>query len=262
MDFLEKSFFSKYLWVSYDAHKKNFGDMLTPLVVAYLHKKKIRRLPTFFFPYIEHYFIIGSILQKSTSKTNIWGSGLISRSSKCKSKPKKIFAVRGPLTKSLLEDQGIDCPEVFGDPALLMPEIYSPSIKKKYKLGVVPHYVDKNHPWLKINSDNKDILIIDVQRENPLEVIDDLLACEKIISSSLHGIIVADAYSIPSLWVEFSNKVVGEGFKFLDYFLSVGRKDNKPIYMLQDLKIEEIEREFYNYKILIDLKKLKESFPL
>ena len=65
-------------------------------------------------------------------------------------KTKKIHAVRGPLTKAKLDSEGIACPEVFGDLALLMPEIYDPSFKKKYKVGILPHYVDKKNAFGRI----------------------------------------------------------------------------------------------------------------
>lgn len=90
------------------------------------------------------------------------GSGFISSSSKFKIKPKQICAVRGPLTRDLIIKQGIECPEIYGDPALLYPLFYKPTIKKKYRLGVIPHYVDQNNPLLKIFKQYQDILIIDI----------------------------------------------------------------------------------------------------
>ncbi|WP_052307651.1 hypothetical protein [Belliella baltica] len=146
-------------WVSWDAHRNNFGDILTPHIVAHFTNKKVRRAPSFMFPYIRHFFVIGSILQKSTSKTEVWGSGFISAKSKCNEVPKKIHAVRGPLTKAKLDADGVTCPEVFGDLALLMPDIYNPSFKKKYKVGILPHYVDKKNEWLNQFVDVEDILI-------------------------------------------------------------------------------------------------------
>ena len=88
-----------------------------------------------------------------------------------------------------------------------------------------------------------------------------MLSCEKIASSSLHGIIVADAYNIPSLWVEFSDKVTGNGFKFLDYFLSVHRHDIKPLVINEHIPLEKIFEHFSDYKIQMDLEKLLDSAP-
>jgi len=57
---------------------------------------------------------------------------------------------------------------------------------------------------------------------DPLEVARQIASCTKIVSSSLHGIIAAHAYGIPAAWVQFSDKLSGDGIKFADHFASVG----------------------------------------
>jgi hypothetical protein len=64
--------------------------------------------------------------------------------------------------------------------------------------------------------------IIDVTRP-PLEVIAAIAGCERIISSSLHGIVVADAFGLPRRWETF-DRVQGRGFKFHDYSSALGLK--------------------------------------
>ena len=48
--------------------------------------------------------------------------------------------------------------------------------------------------------------------------------CEMIASSSLHGLIVADALGIPNWRVSFARELKGGDFKFRDYALVVGRQ--------------------------------------
>jgi len=253
----------KFIRLSWDAHRDNFGDILNPIIAEAFSSKPIKRVSSGKPGRIDHFFAIGSILQKCTRYTTVWGTGFISENVKCKQAPKKIYAVRGPLTKARLLAQGIECPEVYGDPALLLPEIYNPELyDKKFKLGIIHHYKDSSGFWLnKIKTQHPEIKIINVQNKNPLKVVDEIIACEKIISSSLHGIIVADAYEIPSIWIKLSDKVVGDGFKFRDYFASVGRKDTSPLNITENTTIDMILQSFYSYRIEIDLEKLIQNCP-
>jgi len=241
---------------------RNFGDVLNPLLIGALTGKSILNVSARYYKN-EHLLAIGSILDRASSNSIIWGSGFISEQSVVLEKPKKIYAVRGPKTREKLLNSGIDCPENYGDPALLMPYVYQPksNIDKKYKVGIIPHIVDKDVTWLKQYSNSDEIKIINLQNSNPLKVIDDILECEKIISSSLHGIIVSDTYNIPSLWVKFSNNVKGGDFKFIDYFLSVKRKDKEPIFIDKSATLKEIMQRFAPYEIDINIKNLLNCFP-
>lgn len=246
--------------IDWYSNTQNFGDILNPTLITALTGKTPIQVTSKTYKKT-HHFVIGSILSRATKHTTVWGTGFISATSKCQENPAKICAVRGPLTREILLQQNISCPEVYGDPALLLPLLFSPEIKKKYKLGIIPHYVDKNHQVLSKIRTNPDIKVLDIQDPNPYNFICHLLSCEKIISSSLHGIIVADAYGIPSLWTEFSDKVTGEGFKFFDYFASVGREDTGPIKIEKLLNLESIFNQFYSYNINIDLDLLLKSSP-
>jgi len=226
------SFNSKVFLVGY-AGSRNFGDGLNlPFVTkiskkhAIVHKfsllQKIRCKP------FANYSIIGSVMGHCDSNTIVWGTGCISKDSLPKNVPRKICAVRGPLTRQVLLDNNIKCPEVYGDPALLLPCFYKPNIKVKYKLGIIPHYLDANH---KAHShlEQQGAKIIDVNvRHNWKKFVDEVLSCECIVSSSLHGLIVADAYSKKTLWCEFSDKILGNRFKYYDYYLSIGINHIEP----------------------------------
>ena len=247
--------------ITWDSEMNNFGDIITPFILGHFTRKKLIRIIYPQFCNDTNYFVIGSILDRAAKHTIVWGSGFISEKDKCWERPKQICAVRGPLTRHKLLDAGIDCPEIYGDPALLLPMFYNPQMPKKYKVGIVPHFVDKDNEWLSNIKDHQDIKIINVQNRNPLNFIDDILQCEKIASSSLHGIIVADAYNVPSVWVEFSKNVYGNGFKFIDYFMSVKRIDRKPLIVNNDVSVSDIFKNTPSYSINIDLKLLLECCP-
>lgn len=251
---------NKYIYIYWFNGKVNFGDSINLYIIKNLSKKK----PIWIYPKYwlsDNYLCIGSILQEASRNSLVWGSGFISDNISQVKKPKKIYAVRGPKTRQKLLDLGIDCPKVYGDPALLLPKIYSPKIEKKYKLGIIPHYVDKGHSWLKCLEDEKDIKLLDIQEHDPLKFIDDLLSCKNIASSSLHGLIVSDAYGIPSIWIKLSNNIVGDDFKFYDYFESVKRLNEKPIKIISTSRVEDILKFKKHYKIDIDLDRLMESCP-
>lgn len=242
----------------------NFGDILSPWIFSKLSgKKPIRATKILNIANRDVYSCIGSILERAKVRNLvIWGTGFISNDCDVPKVPKKICAVRGPLTRNIFIRNDIYCPEVYGDPALLLPKFYKPEIKKCHKLGVVAHYIDKqNENFLLFLAQNANCVhYIDI--ESGIEnVVNEILKCERIISSSLHGLIVADAYNVPSLQVKFSDNVFGNDFKFMDYMASVGRSFQNPIWINKDTEIEEIMSLYQEYKIAIDLDLLLESCP-
>lgn len=202
--------------------KENYGDLLGKYLVEKISNKKVIWVNTKKFSifnwFLPIYVTIGSILSHVTENCVVWGSGIISKEYPIK---KALFlAVRGPQTRKHLIEQGYDVPEVYGDPALLLPNYYNPKVEKKYKYGIVPHYND-----FKVVKDwfltRKDIHIIDMMTNGVEAKTREFLVCEKIVSSSLHGIIIAHAYGIPAVWQKFSDNVFGDDIKYRDYMESV-----------------------------------------
>lgn len=158
------------------------------------------------------YLSMGSILSMVHVPTVVWGAGIISPTSKLKARPLRVCAVRGPKTRKFLHDLGQPCPEVFGDPGILFPLVFGKTQKPKiHTLGVIPHYMDSKHPSL------HGVHVIKVTG-SPAQICDEIQQCHVIASSSLHGLIAADAYGIPSIRVVFGDKLIGGDFKFEDYF--------------------------------------------
>jgi hypothetical protein len=196
---------------------------------------------------------VGSTARFAQPNDHIWGSGIICRSDYLN--PKATYhAVRGPLTRQRVLDCGGDCPAVFGDPALLLPRwIDTSGILRRFELGVVPHYADQQQ--LDRSHFPDSTVFINVLNARPEVVIGQICMCKRIISSSLHGIIVAHAYGIPARWGKFSDNLSGDDVKFLDYFLSVGIKPYEPD------KSKVLPDHFEPVELNIDLDALWEARP-
>lgn len=211
---------------------ENFGDIITP----YLVKKMTNIAPILFRPSYElsmfcKYFIMtGSIIVDARKNSIVWGSGLIKTSQKIRGG--RFLAVRGPRTAKRLKELGFSEPSVYGDPALLLPLLYRPkSTLKTYKIGIIPHYVDYEEIKKMVDSFlYNDIKVINLLNNNVEDVVNEIVNCERIISTSLHGVIVANAYDIPTMWWKFSDKLIGDDVKFYDYFESLEMFNVKPIY--------------------------------
>jgi hypothetical protein len=182
----------------------NMGDILSPFLLKELGYKinpVVRNSPNKF-------VAIGSIATSIKSGDTVWGTGIMNRSDMPK-KNATYLAVRGPLT-----GEKVDC-GVYGDPALLSSKFWKfDDLDKIEGVGHIPHYVDYND----FDLENK----INILNQNPINVIREMNRYDEIISSSLHGIILAHSYGIPAGWWRASNKLSGDDSKFEDYALSVG----------------------------------------
>jgi len=124
--------------------RENYGDLLSKYLVEKISDKPVSFVHPKKQPWWklnkEHYLAIGSILQHATENSVVWGSGIIDTKQTIASA--KFSAVRGPRTREYLMSLGYECPEVYGDPAILLPEFYYPEAEKEFQLGIIPHYKD------------------------------------------------------------------------------------------------------------------------
>ena len=216
--------------------KNNWGDDLNYYLFNSIITDKIRFVPfdkLFFAPKVEKYSLIGSIIGDfNLDSTIVYGSGAITSYPVIKGVPKKVNSVRGPLTREVLLRNGIECPEVYGDPALLVTKVYKPTIQKQDRIGIIPHYrtLETNweeNAWFTELSKRHEILVIDMSEYvNWTDIIDSICSCKYVFSESLHGLIIAEAYSVPSIWVEIQKHDMPWqwDFKFNDFYASI----NKP----------------------------------
>lgn len=193
----------------------NFGDLLTELICSHYGLQA-----TYANPYYAQLIGVGSILDRIPSDFAgyVLGSGF-GRSKSFRPLPAAcVLAARGPLTWERLA-RPANC--LLGDPGLLARHLLQEQPAKRYCLGLLPHYADRDQGRLaQLAAQHPDeVLVIDATRP-PLEVFHNIAQCEGIFSSSLHGLIVADALQIPSAWKSCA-EVLGGGFKFADHFAAV-----------------------------------------
>jgi len=171
----------------------------------------------------------------------VWGSGAFGTETKGNLDPDADYrAVRGPLTRNILRINGIDCPPVYGDPALLVPMFVKMRPEVSHEVGVCARWNEKR--WQEIE-EPPGVKLINFGSTNVEAILNDLLACERVVTSSLHGLILADAFGIPSAWLR-SNSPTGLEFKFYDYFLSVGKLRKPQAFHLNrpDLSVRALRR--------------------
>ncbi|MCK9320175.1 polysaccharide pyruvyl transferase family protein [Methanoculleus sp.] len=195
------------------SNHRNVGDTLNPIILKHFLKEDIERSDD-----PGKILAVGSIINFAKEGDIIWGTGLIEDTA-MKLPNVKVLALRGKLTADRCNLET----DTYGDPGLLMPLIYKPNVVKKYKKGYTVHFIDQQ-------AFNKDLpddeLFIDVLQPYDI-VIDQINMCEHIVSSSLHGIVLAEAYGIKASYVpSYSGGVIGGSFKFKDYLTGTNRDEN------------------------------------
>lgn len=239
--------------------RENYGDLLAKYLVEKISGKEVKWVHPKKQPWYKwnkkNFLAVGSIIHHASKDSVVWGSGIIDKN---QSVVKADFkAVRGPQTRKYLLGLGYECPKTYGDPALLLPKYFYPEVAKKYKIGIIPHYNDYKEV-AEAYKEEADIIVIDLMTMKVEDVTRQILECEKIISSSLHGIIVSHAYNIPGLWVKFSDKIFGDGIKYQDYLESVSLPFYQSPFIKNKLSLLELEDFFQHFPVLPEKRTIEE----
>lgn len=195
----------------------------------------------------------------------IWGSGFLHNYNDRSfyRSNLKVCALRGRKTQELLKEltgKWYDVP--LADAGLLIDLLYANNSEKKFKIGLIPHMWHQNEKAVieMLNIDG--VHLIDIRR-TPREVAEEIVQCETILSSSLHGLIFADAYHIPNMHFLGEKQLRGDNFKFEDYYSSYGLED-KPVKLSEHFPTcDEIIDSYCIESTLVEQKKkeLVKSFP-
>lgn len=196
----------------------NVGDYLSYVIVEWMKEQNGIHTDDSFDGKTHHLYALGSIIVTGFHDATIWGSGALRLNQFWWRKIRKldIRSVRGPVTQAGMSENGYDCPQIYGDPAILMPLIYTPADRtpKEDYVFIPNHAVESGavHELSTITSDYK-------------AFIDRIAQAKLVISSSLHGIILAEAYGVPAILLR--NDALSL-LKYQDYYQSTGR-DTFPV---------------------------------
>lgn len=246
----------------------NMGDQLNPLIISRCFGHAV--VPAS--PNEAELFALGSRLRmlakrKSKDRVFVWGMGFISEEDADPPMDLEVDyrAVRGELSKARIEKvlgRRLEIPTA--DPGLLAARLLDGPVEKEYDLGIIAHFRERNDPrFASLTNLAKRVLVIDVTG-NPLSVIRQIASCRRILSSSLHGLIVSDSLGIPNLHIRVTDRPWGDGFKFDDYYSSFG-----VVHEVVDLNAERIENieiidrrwRISSEAVAAKQRQLLESFP-
>lgn len=222
----------------------NFGDALAPFLLERFSSLKVD------WDTISHASVasIGSILEHIPPLWDgyILGSGKLMEHSRLHlhTKTATILAIRGPLSA-----RGIPGNFALGDPGLLANELVGPQ-EKKWDLGIVPHWQDRSliERFQHLVKPPFSAKVIHPGGD-PLDVIREIGSCRRIVTSSLHGMIVADAFGGIPRRVEICHEMLRDGgdFKFRDYSASIKTRFETGI-MIEPSRfyVEEVQFALYD----------------
>ena len=247
----------------------NWGDDINKYFIEYVTGKKVIVM-NISFP-IKHYVMIGSILSFfRLNGATVYGTGLMTASYPLRGVPRQIISVRGPLTRKAVLQSGIDCPEHYGDPALLLPLFFKPKHSDYDVVSVIPNEGTFWNPAPIVDelTDKYGCRLVNMTRyECWTDIIDAITSSCFVISESLHGLIVAESYGIPSIWVEFIDHTTGKfnpdwSFKFRDFYESIGKHNMTSIKLYEGYDFNSLLKERDNWQPgRIDYAQLLEDFP-
>jgi hypothetical protein len=244
----------------------NFGDEITKYLMTIVFNKKVVRTD----PDKADIIGAGSLLtdvynRKGSNRPYVWSTGFIENNGlNLTDEDFKYCAVRGKVTQSRISSNSNIA---LGDAGLLASYLLQKKPAKKYKLGIIPHYIDKDSIFIENFKANKDIVIIDPTNDC-MNVVQDIAQCDYIVSSSLHGLILSDSLGVPNRHIILSDKVTGGEYKFNDYYSVFDKERYNPLrnIIISEVNIENIIQGIEStYIVPSDIDNIKktifESFP-
>ena len=244
---------SAYYWQGDNrtGHVTNLGDQLTPLLLRHFSNLSVFWSPAD----LADIVCTGSVLDvlpRSGFHGTVIGAGQLHHSTLTDLTFAKVLAVRGTLTRDRIQCPGQS--PVIGDPVLLASELANPT-PDTIEIGVIPHWSDHDlWPQEYANALKYGYAtptLIDITAD-PISTIAAIGSCRKVVTSTLHGAVIADAYGIPrrcemapSMQSDRSHE--GHTFKFMDYASALGQELRfGELQTAPKVRVDQIQTDLFN----------------
>lgn len=240
----------------------NFGDALSPLIVGAVSGRAVRHGGAAECDMLA----LGSLVQvmrkhytePAAQRPVIWGAGLLNPVPRDFVANIDIALLRGPISAALLGVQA----QAFGDPGLLAPGLLKARPPRHDKIAIIPHHsIADDAALLALVHDNPVLEMIRPEQD-PIDVCHRIASSRHVISASLHGLVLADAFSVPSTWLTPGAQ---SHLKYYDYAASIGRPLTMPVTLgaLPDLLTKLPDSDGVPWQDGIDRARLDliETFP-
>lgn len=216
----------------------NFGDAISPAIVSHVSGRPVVWAPR----HEAELFSTGSVIDAALDLRNrpppdaskalpwVWGSGALlpfePASNNATPTQVRIALVRGPLTALMLNWQA----RSVGDPGLLVGHVtgVTRSRSPRYRAGLVLHHSQTVKPEVVNLLAARGVLSMTGATDDYRSIIEQIADCAVILSSSLHGLVFADALGIPNTWLVPDAIHRAARFKFHDYACAIGRVLDPP----------------------------------
>ena len=248
--------------ISHRIDMKNIGDRSNPIAVQFATDR-----PTFWTsPALRPSLLgIGAILHWANAKSHVWGTGMTSPDLGSGGlRAERVWALRGKLTHANLARQLAGLRDVpLGDPGYLVGRCVAalmPARAPIHRLGIVPHFKDRDHPAIAHLRRQEGVVVLGGWEPDPA-FFEQMMACEAIASSALHGLIFAEALGIPNTWVDFANEGATSAFKYHDWFSLAKQPPQHPLRLTASPDAANIIASSALHDMAIDEKALRRAVP-
>jgi hypothetical protein len=214
---------------------RNNGDALTSMLVGRIFGGKPFQAKA----NEPHVLGVGSILFMANRHSVVWGSGVLNKIAYLPPiEGHQLRALRGKHSADFLMQQGIALGEIaFGDPGILVDSLLPEPLKAapaKYRYAVIAHHDSTSHPFFAAMRKRDDVCLVNILDDSLLPI-EQIAQSEIVLSQSLHGLVYAESFGKPSLWIGTRSDEVWN-FKFNDWFSMTANPQDSPAPLEQGLE--------------------------